>query len=262
MNHIYPKSPKFSGKKQRIYPNFSYPKIYGVLLLSVIILFSSWVYSYDVKPPVHQYIIQQSKDLWPEIPSEIKLHLFTDISIQLDEEGYNNGEDIIVGSGEEDKERDFSCDWGVARSIAKNIFQNDIETPFYYHFWNPDIPQGGLYGFGWSAENYNGIITDFGAWPDLKSLVASHCGTYYFESNYLRANKLWILATHLYLRGRIDEAFYWFGRIAHLLEDLTVPAHVHNDTHVPTDNDLYDKFTASSCDAYQQGNSFNAQHPY
>ncbi len=37
-----------------------------------------------------------------------------------------------------------------------------------------------------------------------------------------------------YKRGDIIHAYYLLGRILHILQDLTVPAHVHNDPHGPT----------------------------
>ncbi|MBI4453989.1 hypothetical protein HY636_05075 [Candidatus Woesearchaeota archaeon] len=47
------------------------------------------------------------------------------------------------------------------------------------------------------------------------------------------------------------QAYYWLGRIAHLLEDATVPAHMHLDQHLFGDETLED-FTAGE-GWYQDG---------
>ena len=41
----------------------------------------------------------------------------------------------------------------------------------------------------------------------------------------------------LYKSGDKETAYFYLGRIVHLLSDMSVPAHVHNDSHP-----LYDNF--------------------
>ena len=66
------------------------------------------VNSYDFDPPsktVHQHITNESKLVWKLIPYEIKKHLLNPINAVLDfplVAGYEPGDDIITGSGEED----------------------------------------------------------------------------------------------------------------------------------------------------------------
>lgn len=53
-----------------------------------------------------------------------------------------------------------------------------------------------------------------------------------WDSAYVRAQKLWDgRVLPLYRAGRKDEAYYWLGRVAHLLADVSVPAHAHRDFH-------------------------------
>src|SRR6185369_14769089 len=67
----------------------------------------------------------------------------------------------------------------------------------------------------------------------------------HFDSSYRLAQFYWDhLVLPLYRIGgssATQQSYYWLGRIAHLLEDLTVPAHVHDDIHgFPTNCDAYE----------------------
>lgn len=57
-------------------------------------------------------------------------------------------------------------------------------------------------------------------------------------------------ATTAYFAGKPHEAYYWLGRISHLLADMTVPAHVLDDSHISElgvgDVDNYEWFTGST----------------
>ena len=80
--------------------------------------------------------------------------------------------------------------------------------PFLLHFWQPDIPAGGDYNYG---------------------LFAGSLG-----SSYVRAVHMWDNdVVKNYLKGDTDKAYYYLGRVAHLLEDATQPSHVHLDPHPP-----------------------------
>jgi len=53
-----------------------------------------------------------------------------------------------------------------------------------------------------------------------------------WDSAYIHAQKLWDeQVLPLYRAGKKDEAYYWLGRVAHILGDLSVPAHTHRDIH-------------------------------
>ncbi len=46
-----------------------------------------------------------------------------------------------------------------------------------------------------------------------------------------RAHSLWAMAREDYLAGKRQSAYRILGRVMHLLEDMTSPAHVHDDPH-------------------------------
>jgi len=54
-----------------------------------------------------------------------------------------------------------------------------------------------------------------------------------------QAENIWPHAVSAYPSNRAY-AFYCLGHVVHLLEDSTVPAHVHNDDHLPWDSDSYE----------------------
>ncbi len=108
--------------------------------------------------------------------------------------------------------------------------------PFLEHFWDPDNPQGG---------NYND-------------------GLFEQRSSYIRAQEFYNTAKELYSQGNKNEAYYYLGRVAHLLEDSTVPAHVHLDSHsgmTPFDgDDEYELFTANNHYPSAWGDGPNFKH--
>ncbi len=76
----------------------------------------------------------------------------------------------------------------------------------FNHFWQPDDPDDGDYDNGLGPSG----------------------------SSYRRALNIWdTKVIPKYLKGDIDESYYWLGRVAHLLEDASQPSHVHNDPHPP-----------------------------
>jgi uncharacterized protein YegL len=72
-------------------------------------------------------------------------------------------------------------------------------APFREHYWDPD-----------------GGIGD---------------GLYAFRSAAQRAQDHWNQAIANYKKGNFDLAYWYLGRVCHLLQDMSVPAHVHNDDH-------------------------------
>ncbi len=61
-----------------------------------------------------------------------------------------------------------------------------------------------------------------------------------------RANQLWKEALEAYCSGHKSRAYYLLGHVAHLLSDMTVPAHVHRDQHTPPflDYDTFERWCA------------------
>jgi hypothetical protein len=153
-----------------------------IFLLIVFIISLSNVNAYKINPPVHQYLTNESKEVWKFTPEEINDHLLTSLNQNLNGI-YNSGDDIITGSGDED-------------SFVR----------FFFHFWQPDTPNSGQY-------QYNDGISGFGA-------------------SYPLALKMWrndVIPN--YLKGDKEKAYWYLGRVAHLLEDSSQPSHVHLDAH-------------------------------
>jgi len=94
-----------------------------------------------------------------------------------------------------------------------------LEHPFCNHFWGPDAgPDAGLfYVIQW-------------------------------VSNYRRAQTLWdTKVIPYYNSGDKAESYYWLGRVAHLLGDASVPAHMHLDVHLGSyDHDSYEVYMADT----------------
>lgn len=178
------------------------------------------VQGYKVDPPntiVHQHITKEAEYIWSLVPFEIKLKLneSTNEAINGRYDAEEN-DDIITGSGEEDK--DF---WKSTEKFNRN------------HFWDPDIPK----------SIFDSIYYDRG-------LLDSPPPSWQIESSYTKADKYWrTRVLENYLNGNIDESYYWLGRVAHLLEDGTVPAHMHLDIHYPPlvfGDDSLEEFTGNN----------------
>ncbi|MBI1935061.1 S8 family serine peptidase [Candidatus Woesearchaeota archaeon] len=96
------------------------------------------------------------------------------------------------------------------------------------HFWQVDNPDDGDYDDGLGITG----------------------------SSYRRAQEFWVNnMIPAYLRGDINESYYWLGRVAHLLEDATSIPHMHNDAHPPTDDSVLEEYTGRNFTLFQ--NRFN-----
>ena len=190
-----------------------------------ILIFVSPLYAYDVDPPnevVHQHITNESVKTWRLIPYEIKSHAFHNIRDNLDVGGFDNDEDIIIGSGEEDRE---DCPWPGGYPWCD----------YYKHFWQPDNPREGDYDDGLNFWGRN------------------------YDSSYERAVKLWkTKVIPLYIKGETNESYYWLGRVAHLLEDASQPSHLQMDIHPGgTDPSILEDYTADNFNTLR--NTYNWQ---
>lgn len=193
--------------------------IFIVIFVSTFSIISE-AYKVEENSEVHQYITNESGQVWSLFPYEIKQKLNTPLNQVLDS-NYDVGDDIITGSGEE-----------------------DALIRWLYHFWEPDNPGGGLYADG----------------------LGDHTSSYLRAERFFRTNVI-----PLYLRGDTDEAYYWLGRVAHLLEDASVPAHVHLDCHaapqyfagIPLcgDGDYLEDYTGANFTFYK-GASYTGQQYY
>ncbi len=61
-----------------------------------------------------------------------------------------------------------------------------------------------------------------------------------FGSGLSHANDLFTRAADAYGRGDTGAAYLWLGRTMHMLGDVSTPAHVNLDTHLPGDEDTYE----------------------
>ena len=136
-----------------------------------------------------------------------------------------------------------SLSYDAGDDIIDGSGEEDVPvTNVVLHFWQPDNPSKGNYTQGLAG----------------------------FFSSYSRARVLFITkVVPLYLKGEINESYYWLGHIVHLLEDATVPAHVHLDCHLPPlafnfpcgDDDALEEFTANTFQSFD-GSSYQGQHYY
>ncbi|MEA2068796.1 MAG: hypothetical protein U9P12_06320, partial [Verrucomicrobiota bacterium] len=94
--------------------------------------------------------------------------------------------------------------------------EDEVGTlPYFNHFWDQDGgPDGGIPYFG-------------------------------DENAYQRAERFWAAALAHHAAGNTADAYYTLGRIVHLITDMSVPAHVHNDEH-PSGwfHDSFEKYMA------------------
>ncbi|MBI4093058.1 MAG: HYR domain-containing protein, partial [Candidatus Kerfeldbacteria bacterium] len=184
---------------------------------------------------VHQYITQEAaQTIWGDnIPQEFQSHLQA-LPTDLDSDGYNpdTGEDIITGSGEEDKPLSCVC----------------------HHFWQPDDPMDGTYRHGLDDPD---VLE--GCYNLARTLGIGNCGI--ITSNYDRARKWWVEEVIAKYHTERNRSYYYLGRVAHLLEDLAVPAHTHLDDHVTLlgDSDTYEEFSGAK-DPWGGADGFNVQH--
>lgn len=163
------------------------------LILSLVQLSVAYKQDPDEDTPVHQHITKEALEVWSQIPYEIKDHASNSIYTDL---ASNKITKVKYSSG---------------KDIITGSGEEDV--PIYeafQHFWEPDNPESGKYNDGLN------II-----------------GFYNQQSSYRKALGYWTeKVIPLYLKGDIDESYYWLGRVAHLLEDATVPEHMHNDCHL------------------------------
>jgi hypothetical protein len=87
------------------------------------------------------------------------------------------------------------------------------------HFWDADL--------GRDFPVWMGILFDINAWQ--------------------KAETLWGMALGEYASGDKDAAYEYLGHVAHLLADQSVPAHAHEDFHLPIiDDDCYEEWMTTS----------------
>ena len=179
---------------------------------------------YDTDPsPVHEWIALQAYNKLPSsaLKDSLANYLPTDdgtvfYSIPFyppdgwwyDDDGpYIRSWALIEGTWEEDRGDEIF-------EIAGHV----LYKRYFNHFWNPD-------------GDYDDGLFFIWPWSSALEMAQDH-----FQK-----------AVSYYNSGNTTAAYYWLGRTAHLLMDLTVPAHVQLDPHPGPlgDGDNYEEFTGS-----------------
>jgi len=177
-------------------------------------------------PPVHQWVAYQAKFIWSN--SEINFYLPTSWSNST---SVLDNSWILYGARMEDDDNASdacypltSCSPCVGWSWDSGYTGNH---PYCNHFWDPDGgADEGLYYLGKQ-----------------------------WHSAYRRAQYLWDdKVIPYYNSGLKTNAYYWLGRIAHLLTDMSVPAHVNSLSSAYGDLDIH-----PILDSYESyiGNNFS-----
>lgn len=126
---------------------------------------------------------------------------------------------------------------------AKNLYFEYHNEPWYSDeiiFYHYDIQQGAkhedAHDHVWRHWGSNGecvTITHF--WDPDSDDPYMHTVACNGENAYWKARILWGMALGQYYIGNKDCAYEYLGHIAHLLGDMSVPAHAHYDSHVNDD---------------------------
>jgi DNA-binding beta-propeller fold protein YncE len=148
--------------------------------------------------------------------------------------------------------------------VTEGAREEDEYDPLYWgsdprlfcsHFWDPDRPQNSLTGL---SSCLDALPSESSMYDAQLYWIGFPGGIYHGATIPPRASLL-----ELYRNpASRAEAYYYLGRIAHLLEDSSVPAHAHDDAHPPNifsddpdrcmenfDADYYEWFTR---DTYSQ----------
>ncbi|MFC1552610.1 FlgD immunoglobulin-like domain containing protein [Candidatus Latescibacterota bacterium] len=176
---------------------------------------------HSTDPPVHQYIAYKAFKIIENTP--IYSDLYSDMSGYvgyLGNESVNSdyfpvddeGGSICEGAEEEDQ-------WGS--EIPPSV--PGWETTYFTHFWNPDIIISSYDDFS-AGLLLPIVIYDF---SKMKFVEKS----FQYMSAPQKALRYFHEAIIFYNNNEKSNAYYLLGKIAHLLTDMSVPAHVLCDMH-------------------------------
>lgn len=165
-------------------------------------------------PIAHMYITQKAFELYASQYDSTELARFMG-GASNDRPDPDNGDTVVAGSYDED-------------SPNKNPWGETI--PELRHFWDcRKGPKAGLYGYDSSVDRSQKYFTGgFG----LDGAYDEGWGSGGTKGDGV---------LNLYRSGNKAQAFYYLGHAAHLLEDLTVPAHALLFPH-PFSGDAYESF--------------------
>jgi hypothetical protein len=132
--------------------------------------------------------------------------------------------------------------WLIQGSIAE-----DTPPRWINHFYDPIYNQGwtGEHGPDFMSEGFLREFSDvFVSFEDPVS-AKNWAQNQELQTKYrlYKANKTWQKALYEYVeKGNKKEAFFALGHVLHLLQDMAVPEHTRNDSHVPTDGSPLESF--------------------
>ncbi len=216
--------------------------------------------------PVHQWLANEAFYLWPnDINHEIYQYIGS-IDERYDNQEALIGSTIIKGTHDEDEYDPLS-------NVAYNHFEGKLSN-FNSHFWDNnqyDISISGLPILEWKfwsavkkAEFYWYGGKDY--YPNIELTENASCKICIpFYDQYIEYKSSEVSFSgliNLYIRGEKDKAYYYLGRLIHLLSDMGVPAHVHNDPH-PL-HDSYESFIATdkNYQMFTHANSYGGETDY
>jgi hypothetical protein len=196
---------------------------------------------------VHQYLTNQAFQFFQLqfSGSELSGYLgtWTDWTNHYRTNGDDN--DVVEGSFDEDVSDSI---WPVYDGFHKDIHpQNPFnqDYPFYRHFAHGADVIGGVDGLSWGLDDWWIPGSDQGYPPG----VASYFSAWQQAEHYWNGWGTFTGLAARYQSGQKASAYYYLGHVAHLLEDMTVPAHVHGDEHALSP-DSYER-SMGVCDNYQ-----------
>lgn len=185
------------------------------------------------KAPVHQWIAYQAYLKLDDVDDG---PLKTEIGQYIPHSIPNDVDSFYSGDKQPGNQFNIPDDWddpgnddpaGSSEALIEGTWEEDqgnygslFSFRWLHHFWNPD----GGYNDG-LFEQQSALLT-------AQEHFAEAVRQYKLGENYKA------------------KAYYWLGRTTHLLEDMTVPAHVQNDPHVAPDN--YEDFIGTWEFHYQQ----------
>jgi hypothetical protein len=175
---------------------------------------------------VHPYITEQAFKIWPNDQNH-EFFAYLGQGLRLPDCDpldvacnvfmcplAHDGGVITEGAKEED-------DYDTVTDICSNALLPSFGYAFAHHFYDPDMP-----------EPNNGLDVGFG----------NEYGALTYAKIY------WQTAKDFYSSGNKGMAYWYLGKISHLLADASVPAHVHGDPHPPVVNgDSYEDYMKTNC---------------
>lgn len=128
---------------------------------------------------------------------------------------------------------------GFLPSISNGAHDEDVNDVVYKenygyfaHFWDADMGD---------EDEVKGIIFGIDTYPNA----------------YMKAKELWKQAIDFYAKCDKKSAYDRLGRISHLIADMSLPAHAHEDFHWPED-DSYEDWMAENHKKWNSNDAMNA----